>query len=37
MIDILMKAPLFQHVSSEAISGFLEKFRIGLKAIRNMI
>lgn len=25
MIDILMKAPLFQHVSSEAISGFLEK------------
>ena len=25
MIEILMKAPLFEHVSSDAIFGFLEK------------
>lgn len=37
MIEILMKAPLFEHVSSDAIFGFLEKSRIGLKAIGYMM
>lgn len=35
MIDILMKAPLFQHVSSEAISGFLEKIPYRVESYRE--
>ena len=34
MIEILMKAPLFEHVSSDAIFGFLEKIPYRVESYR---